>query len=284
MPPVFDTTISAVLKSASASIKNTLEVGTAEIDARILLQFCLQKPHSYLLTWPEKQLNLSQQNCFESVLKRRLKGEPIAYITGHREFWSMNLKVTADTLIPRPETELLVELAVASLSNDCCNVLDMGTGSGAIALAIASEKPNCQVLASDISEAALIVARENARSLSLSNVNFIQSDWGKSIPQQKFNLIVSNPPYIETNDSHLQQGDLRFEPSIALSAKGNGLADLQTVVDYAKQNLKSSGKLLMEHGFEQHRSVKKLLNQAGFKKVEGWRDIFGNYRVTGGEL
>lgn len=287
MPADSVTTIAALLKSAKVRIDQALDDQalddqSAEIDARLLLQFCLQKPHSYLLTWPEKNLSETELEYFEGLLIRRLNGEPIAYIVGYREFWSMNLKVSADTLIPRPETELLVELAVERLSDKKLNVLDMGTGSGAIALAVASEKPNCQVLASDISKAALAVATENAQSLKISNVTFIQSDWGKNIPLDSLDMILSNPPYIEKGDPHLQQGDLRFEPDIALSASGDGLSDLQLVIKFAQKRLESGGWLLMEHGYNQSQGVKKLLLEAGFEEVQSWQDVFGNFRVSGG--
>ncbi len=283
MQPALETTVSEALLSATAQINQALEDDSAEVDGRILLQHCLKKDHSYLLTWPEKQLTQTENDCFEKLLQRRLTGEPIAYIVGHREFWSMKLKVTEDTLIPRPETELLVELALAKLSKDKkYRVLDMGTGSGAIALAIASERSASKVLASDISSAALQVARENAQIFKLTNINFVKSDWGKNIPEQKFDLIVSNPPYIEKNDPHLQQGDLRFEPEIALAAASDGLSDLKTVIEFAQERLNENGSLLMEHGYNQHQAVAELLRQAGFVKVQSHQDIFGNYRVSGG--
>ena len=282
MSPKSERCIQQVWKNATEQIAQQLRDETAETDARVLLQYCLDKSHSYLLTWPNKQLSETQNNCFQKALKRRLSGEPIAYIVGYREFWSMPLKVTPATLIPRPETELLVELAITRLSDETLQVLDMGTGSGAIALAIATEKPNCQILASDISDEALIVAKENADSLNIKNVRFIKSDWGNDIPQQKFDLIVSNPPYIEKNDPHLLQGDLRFEPDIALSANSNGLSDLISVIKFSKQRLKSGGTLLLEHGFDQHRAVADMFEEHGFSNINNWQDIFGNIRVSGG--
>jgi len=276
--------IKSILANATKQIQKQLEDDTAETDARILLQHCLHQSHSYLLTWPEKTLSKEEFHGFQKLLSRRLIGEPIAYIIGHREFWSMDLKVTSDTLIPRPETELLVELALARIAEDNLKILDMGTGSGAIALAIASEKPNCQVTASDISSKALLVAKENAETFDLENICFIQSDWGDKISQQKFNIIISNPPYIEENDPHLKQGDLRFEPDIALSSKLDGLADLIQIVKFAKQRLMEGGCLLLEHGFDQHLEVLELLEEHGFSDLKFYNDIFGNIRVSGGTL
>jgi release factor glutamine methyltransferase len=283
MLPHTESTIVAVMKSAEKLISERVDQQTAAIDARLLLQFCLQKEHSYLLTWPQQQLSEVELGQFKKLLDRRLQGEPIAYITEHKEFWSLDLKVNKDTLIPRPETELLVELALQRVPKDeALTVLDMGTGCGAIALAIASERPQCQIWASDISADALNVAKHNARELRLSNIQFFQSDWGIDIPQNSFDLIVSNPPYIDPEDVHLKQGDLRFEPRQALAATAHGLADLETISQFSINHLKPNSWLLMEHGFEQHLAVTDLLANNSFKDIQNWQDIYGNFRVSGG--
>ncbi len=282
-----DLSIASVLNQAQHYLSSvtTGNAESAEIDARILLQNCLEQSHSYLLTWPEKCLTKTEFTGFLALLKRRFDGEPIAYITGIREFWSMELMVSADTLIPRPETELLVELALKNIPlNDSIDVLDMGTGSGAIALAIASERPQIQIWASDISNSALDIAKANAARLKISNIQFIKSDWGQNLPEIKFDGIVSNPPYIDKSDPHLKQGDLRFEPEVALSSADQGLSDLKAIINYAKNHLKPSAWLLMEHGFNQHQEVLKLLKQSHFEKLQNCKDLSGKPRVTGGVL
>jgi len=278
-------TIAALMKSATELISDSLDQDTAAIDARLLLQFCLQKDHSYLLTWPQKQITEVELGKFTKLLNRRLQGEPIAYIIEHKEFWSLDLKVSNETLIPRPETELLVELALQRVAKDeSLNLLDMGTGSGAIALAIASERPRCQIWASDISAAALDVAKYNARKLQLSNIQFIQSDWGDDIPLDRFDLIVANPPYIDPDDGHLELGDLRFEPRQALAASEHGLSALKAITQFSKDHLKANCWLLMEHGFDQRLAVTDLLSSNSFQDVQHWQDIYGNARVSGGVL
>ncbi len=292
-------TISEVLLSATTQIDRALGADAnveAAVDARILLQHTLQKPYSFLLTWPEKLLSKKKYLHFSSLLQRRLNGEPVAYITGHREFWTLDLKVTEDTLIPRPETELLVEIALTKLKSSKVNtftgngngksisILDLGTGSGAIALALASEVKSAEVLATDFSQAALNIARENARLNQISNISFLQSDWGESIPAKKFNLIVSNPPYVAENDPHLQKGDLRFEPACALWTGENGLAAIYEVINYARKYLYSESWLVLEHGFEQAEIVSQMMKKNQFSAVESHKDIAGHRRITSGMI
>lgn len=288
-------TISEVLLSATNQIDQLLGAETdAGVDARFLLQHSLQKPYSYLLTWPEKVLSKEEYAHFFALLQRRLAGEPVAYITGHREFWTLDLKVTHDTLIPRPETELLVEIALAKLKITAAvpstknvkgirrSILDLGTGSGAIALALASEVNAADILATDFSEAALNVAKENAYLNNISNISFLKSNWGESIPEQKFNLIVSNPPYVAENDPHLQKGDLRFEPSGALWADKNGFAAIEQVIDYAGVHLYSGGWLVIEHGFEQSETVHQIMEKNNFHNISSSRDLAGHERISSG--
>lgn len=258
---------------------------SARLDAEILLMQVLNKPRSYLFTWPEMSLNQEQYITFERLIEQRANGMPVAYLIGYREFWGMALKVTADTLIPRPETELLVELALAHLAPyKTFKVLDLGTGTGAIALAIAKERPQAQVLAVDSSLAALAVAQDNAKQLGLNNIKFLQSDWFSAIPKQAFDLIVSNPPYIPDHDQHLQQGDVRFEPRSALSSGSDGLSALRTICQHARQFLAPQASLLLEHGYDQGRAVTDLLRHAGFQKVTCHKDLAGQDRVSIGQF
>lgn len=260
-----------------------LEASTARIEVQCLLQQVLSVQRVYFFSHPERLLTEAEYTQYDELLQRRLHGEPIAYILGEREFFGLSLKVTADTLIPRPDTELLVELALKYLpAGEPCNVLDLGTGSGAIALAIAHHCPQAVVLACDASVAALAVAQENARTLGLKNVSFVQSDWFSALNTQKFTLIVSNPPYIVTDDPHLQQGDVRFEPASALSSGADGLDDIRLIVAQAESHLLPGGCLLLEHGYDQAERVRELLTEAGFVDVFSARDLADIERVSGG--
>jgi len=215
------------------------------------------------------------------LLKRRLNGEPIAYILGYREFYGLKLQVTADTLIPRPDTETLVEATLAKAPrNQPCKILDLGTGTGAIALAIAKHRPQALVTAVDASDAALKIAQENVQNLKITNVQFILSDWFGALQNQTFDVIVSNPPYIEQNDVHLSQGDLRYEPISALVSGQDGLDDIRKIIDSASHHLNPRGLLMLEHGYNQAESVAMLLRDAGFKGIETVKDLGGNNRVT----
>ncbi len=254
---------------------------SAKLDAQILLAFVLQKEISYLLTWPEKSLEQPTEKKYLTLLKRRLVGEPIAYIVGYKEFWSLPFKVSPATLIPRPDTEILVEkivdLYVEESTKRC---LDLGTGTGAIALAIASEKPSWQIDAIDFSQEVVSLAQSNAENLQLSQVNIFQSDWFSAIENIKYDVIVSNPPYIDAQDKNLSQGDVRFEPKSALVANERGLADIKYIAKQALKYLKPKGTLFFEHGFEQGGYVRDILISLGYEKVQTIKDLNGLDRVT----
>jgi len=258
----------------------------AKLEAEVLLAFTLNKPRSHLYTWPDKQIDVEQNEQFAQLLKRRCAGEPIAYITGEREFWGLTLKVSPETLIPRPETERLVEIALQYIpENKPFYVADLGTGSGAIALAIARERPNATILATDVSEATLSIARENQVALGLSNVQFLQGNWFEAFSRQQlenksFNFIISNPPYVAEQDPHLQQGDLRFEPARALSSGRDGLQDLQTIIQSATQYLARDAHLLLEHGFDQAAAVVDLFEKSGYSSVRCFQDYAERERAT----
>ena len=232
---------------------------------------------------PEYTLTALQQEQYQNIVTKRVTGIPIAYLTGTREFWSLPLHVSKDTLIPRPETELLVELTLAQLTTTSpATVLDLGTGSGAIALALASERPDWNLLACDKSQAAVNTARDNATQLGIHNLNVLCSDWFASIPKQQFDAIVSNPPYIAERDPHLHQGDVRFEPRDALVSGIDGLDALHYIIKYSQDWLLPSGLLLLEHGFEQGPAVTSMLKQYGYQEVQCWQDWQGHDRVSGG--
>ena len=277
--------IADILREEVRKLSNilTFDLTTSRIEIQCLLQHVLGVQRAYLLAHPEQMLSEAQQDAFDALLQRRLRGEPIAHLLGAREFFGLNLKVTPATLIPRPDTELIVELALNRIAQaQPCRVLDMGTGSGAIALAIAKNKPNAEVVAVDVSQDALAVAIENARRLDIPNVRFMQSDWFAALDGQSFELIVSNPPYIASDDIHLTQGDLRFEPLSALASGADGLDDIRRIISAAPQYLASNGSLLLEHGYDQAGSVRDLLTQRGFVEVFSEKDIAGIERVTGG--
>jgi release factor glutamine methyltransferase len=256
---------------------------TPRLDAEILLAYVLGKPRSYLYTWPDAKLKTSQWQHFETLLTRRCQGEPIAYIVGYREFWSLTLKVTPATLIPRAETERLVELALDHIPHHSQTpVADLGTGSGAIALAIAHERPHARVVATDRDPAALAVAQHNARHLDI-DLELRQGDWCKALDGEQFAVIISNPPYLAETDLHLQQGDLRFEPSSALIADADGLDAIQTIVKQALTHLQPGGWLFLEHGCDQATDVSNLLSSTGYSSVAVYRDDAGLERVACGQ-
>lgn len=255
------------------------------LDAQLLLAHTLQVDKTFLFAWPEKIITPEQYRRFQQLLARRLHGEPVAYILGKASFWSMDLKVSKDTLIPRPETESLVELTLASVPNTAqTKLLDLGTGCGAIALALAKERPLWDILASDIAIPALAIAQSNRQHLKLSNITLLQSDWYSQIPPQSFHAIVSNPPYIATNSAYLQQGDLCFEPQQALQSADRGLADLKAIIATASQYLHPGGYLCVEHGYDQQSQVCQLMRQAGFVEISPYRDIYGQPRVVIAEV
>lgn len=253
------------------------------LDAAVLLAHVLGVTRAYLHTRPEQVLRESQQQVYFDLIARRKAGEPVAYLIGRREFWSLDLLVNEFTLIPRPETELLVELALARIPTQAeFRILDLGTGSGAIALAIASERPRCSITASDISPQALDVARANAERLSLSNVAFHEGPWFTPFRDQCFDIILSNPPYVAEGDPHLAEGDLPAEPRVALVAGPSGMEMLTTIAQQASRHLKTGGWLLMEHGYDQGTSVADLLSKANYHHVRTWRDPAGMERITSG--
>ena len=255
---------------------------SARRDAEILLCHCLDKTRSWLYTWPEAEVVGTDAARFDTLMARRESGEPVAYLTGQREFWSLQLTVNEHTLIPRPETETLVEWALELPLPVDTRALDLGTGSGAIALALASERPTWQITAVDSSAAALAVARANARRTGLQRVDCLQSDWYQALAGQRFNLLLSNPPYVDPDDLHLRHGDLRFEPRAALVAESGGVADLEALVAGAPSHLLGGGWLLLEHGFTQGDEVRALLRDRGFSAVSTRADIGGQERISGG--
>ncbi|MBL8297208.1 MAG: peptide chain release factor N(5)-glutamine methyltransferase [Rhodanobacteraceae bacterium] len=257
--------------------------GEARLEAEVLLLHVLGQPRAWLYAHADDELAPAQCIAFDRLVARRHAGEPVAYVTGSREFWSLDLAVTPATLIPRADTERLVELALERLPQErVVDVADLGTGSGAIALAIATERPHARVVATDASGEALAVADANAKKNNISNVVFAEGSWLAAVPGRLFDLIASNPPYIAADDIHLAQGDLRFEPRSALVAGADGLDDIRHIVRTAPAQLRQHGWLLLEHGYEQGSAVRSLLLAAGFCDVATWQDLAGLERVSGG--
>ncbi|HKM95951.1 MAG TPA: peptide chain release factor N(5)-glutamine methyltransferase [Buttiauxella sp.] len=253
-------------------------------DAEILLGFVTGKARTFILAFGETDLSTEQQQQLSVLLARRVQGEPIAHLVGEREFWSLPLRVSPVTLIPRPDTECLVEQALARMPATPCSVLDLGTGTGAIALAIASERPDCDVTALDLIQDAVELARDNARRLGITNVEILQSNWFGALNTHRFAVIVSNPPYIDEQDPHLSQGDVRFEPRSALVADNHGLADLRILVETSRNFLASGGWLLLEHGWQQAALVRELFTDAGYTEIQSCQDYGGNDRLTLGRF
>jgi release factor glutamine methyltransferase len=271
------------IKALLAQAVRTLATETAQLDAEVLLAACLGKPRSHLHAWPERSVTSEQKAQFLAWLQRRAAGEPVAHLTGRREFWSLDLTVTPATLIPRPETETLVELALEKIPNDTAvHIADLGTGSGAIALAIASERPRAEIIATDISPPALDIAAQNAQRLAIRNVRFIEGSWCTPLPARPFDFILSNPPYIAESDPHLQAGDVRHEPRSALAAGPQGLDDLQRLVRCAAGRLAGNGWLLVEHGYDQGDQVRQLFSESGYRDISDHADAAGISRVTMG--
>ena len=276
-----------LLNQASKKLVDVIGLDPAEasLEANLILQYLLKKNRAWLISHDRDVLTDDQQQDFYALLQRRLVGEPIAYILGLREFYGLPLKVTQATLIPRPDTETLVEAAFQKNSvNVAWDILDLGTGTGAVALAIAKHRPTCNLIGVDASVEALAVAIENAQRLDLKNVRFIESNWFSDLAAERFNLIVSNPPYIAEGDCHLTQGDLRFEPRSALVSGVDGLDDIRRIIQDAPNYLKPNGWLMLEHGYDQAQSVASLLKEHGFSQIDHTQDLAGTLRVTFGSI
>jgi release factor glutamine methyltransferase len=272
--------------SASISVSAALaRSGLVPFEARILLAHVLGCDRAWLIARADAMVSGAQAATFDQITRRRHQGEPVAYLTGRREFYGLDLEITQDVLIPRPETELLVDLALERIDErDTSHVLDLGTGSGAIALAIAHLRPRARVLGIDVSPQAIALAGRNAARLQVANVEFTQSNWFDEVPREAFAQIVSNPPYVSDLDPHLREGDLRFEPSTALKGGVDGLAAIRAIVARASAYLASRGSLLIEHGYDQAERVQGLLREAGFGEIESRRDLAGILRVTIGRV
>lgn len=267
------------IQQALSEAQKHIQSETAKLDAEVLLAYVLNQSRTYLFTWPEKNLSKDEAQQFEALIQQRAKGTPIAYLTGSQEFWSMEFKVNEATLIPRPETELLVEVVLEHLNSKPLIIADFGTGSGAIACALASECAAWQLHAIDQSIDALEIAKQNAATHSLNNIHFYQSNWGDNCTE-KLDAIVSNPPYIEDNDPHLTQGDVAFEPRTALSSGDDGLDDIRIICEQAQSLLKPNGWLFIEHGFDQGAAVRDILSQNDFSNIQTVKDLSGHERVS----
>ncbi len=272
------------LRQATRTL-TALTLTEPELEAQLLLSEAMGKDRGHLYAWPDKALKPQQQAVFKGLLQRRLSGEPIAYILGHREFWSLDLRVTPDVLIPRPDTELLVELALGLHSaSHPIQVADLGTGSGAIAAALAHERPNWHILATDLSPACVVIAQENFHRFGLRNVETRIGSWCHGLPEQRMlDLIVCNPPYVATGDPHLTRGDLCHEPLSALASGPDGMNAIREIAIQAPTHLASQGWLLLEHGFEQGDAVCETLHRAGFRSIATHRDLTGLERATLGQ-
>ncbi|PJX13286.1 peptide chain release factor N(5)-glutamine methyltransferase [Halomonas sp. 141] len=261
---------------------------TPRLDAEVLLGCAAQCSRTWLYTWGDRECPTWERARFEALVAARAQGQPVAYLTGEREFWGLRLATSPDTLIPRPDTETLVEVALSRAAAPEGRLLDLGTGTGAIALALASEKPGWQVIGADIRPGAVALAERNAAALGIANARFVLSDWLSAFlppaEEPPFDIIVSNPPYIAADDPHLSQGDVRFEPHSALVADANGMADLLHVIEAARAHLAPGGYLAMEHGYQQAASVREALLAAGYQSVESVQDMGGHERVTLGHL
>lgn len=271
--------IDNIITNAAARLATVSD--SPRLDAEILLGQVSGWSRATLTAHPERDLDDARKDCLEALLQRRLNGEPIAYITGRREFWSLALGVSPATLIPRPETELLVERALARIPLDAnWSIADLGTGNGAVALALAKERPHCRVIATDISTDALVIAERNAGGHQLHNVEFRHGDWFTPLRGEQFQIIVSNPPYVRDNDPHLSRGDVRFEPAPALKGGLDGLNGIRSILKRAKDHLTPGGWLLIEHGYDQASQVKELMLLNGYEEISRYRDYTGNDRSS----
>jgi release factor glutamine methyltransferase len=275
---VANLTVAQAIAWATHTLKNTSD--SPKLDAEVLLLHVLDKPKSYLFTWPEAELTEVQLSTFKKLIAERETGHPVAHLVGVREFWSLELEVNNSTLIPRPDTETLVEKALNLDLPTNAKMLDLGTGTGAIALSLASEQSNWQITAVDYSEQAVALAKRNQQKHALNNVTIMQSDWFSAVPNQQFDLIVSNPPYIDALDEHLSQGDVRFEPKSALVAPDNGMADIKLIIEQARQYLAPNGYLLIEHGYQQALLLQEFFAQMAYSNILTIKDMAGCDRVT----
>ena len=273
--------ICGLLSAATERLATVSE--SAILDTEVLLCHCLHKNRSFLRAWPDHQPTPEQAKLFWSLIERRRQGMPIAYLTGQREFWSRNFCVGPDVLIPRPDSELLIELSLECLpAEQPCKIIDLGTGSGILAITLAAERPLATVIATDISPAALNIARRNAEQLNTANVSFLQSHWFDAVLDTDFDLVISNPPYIAEDDPHLRQGDVRFEPDTALISAEEGLKDIRLLAEQARRHLKSNGHFLVEHGYNQEARVQAVFKQLNYRRVTTHTDLSGTPRVTSG--
>jgi len=257
-------------------------VDAARLEAEILLGHLLGKSRAWLIAWSDTGLSEQQLSRYHDLVEKRIQGTPIAHLTTEREFWSLPLKITADTLIPRADTELLVETCLElHLAEHSITVADLGTGSGALALAIASERPAWSILATDRSRQALDVAIHNAAALQIDNIQLLRGDWFEALPANtRVEVLLSNPPYIPEDDPHLQQGDLRFEPRSALASGADGLDAIRLIISQASAYLKPGGYLLLEHGYDQGSAVRQLMHQSALGEIDTHTDLAGHERVT----
>ena len=290
-------TFDALLKSAAQRLQ-LAGSPSPRVDAEVLMEFATGRSRTWLYTWGDSECPTWEHARFDALIAARAQGQPVAYLTGEREFWGLPLATSSTTLIPRPDTETLVEAALARAGTPTGRLLDLGTGTGAIALAFASEKPDWQVVGVDVRPEAVALAADNARTLNITNATFLVSDWfsalrssspsesspGSPSPGSTFEIIVSNPPYIAADDPHLGQGDVRFEPRSALVAEADGMADLLHLITTAQAFLSPGGWLVLEHGYQQAPSVRQALKLAGYQSVESVQDMGGHERVTLGHL
>jgi len=273
-------TVTELLQKAEQIINGS---ESARLDTEILFCEVMQFNRSRIYSHPEQLVPDDKSTLFQSLIEQRQQGRPIAHLTGKKEFWSLELAINKDTLIPRPETELLVETALQMIPEDAAfNILDLGTGSGAIAIAIASERPDCNIIATDINTNALTMAKKNAATHQLENIQFYLSNWYQNIPPQEFDLIVSNPPYIRQDDEHLSQGDVRFESKLALVAGADGMQAINIILENAKNYLASDACLLIEHGYDQKQLVHEAFLKHDFKQLKTFQDFSGQDRITMG--
>ncbi len=272
-------TIQSALEAATGQLAEQSE--SARLDAEVLLAHVLARPRTHLYARPDGALGREHLARYRALVQRRAAGEPVAYLTGRREFWSLDLEVDTSTLIPRPETERLVEIALTAIAPGAHReVLDLGTGTGAVALAVARERPDCHVTATDVSLPALALARRNARALGIGNVRWVCGDWCAPLARERFHAVVSNPPYVRAGDPHLVQGDVSFEPRIALLGGRDGLDAIRRIAGRARACLVPGGCLALEHGPEQGAVVRSLLDGLGYAEVRTHRDLAGRERVT----